>query len=185
MLKYDLGVPDSQAPDKIATVTMTQSTLSLFWQFFIGAIFDTYGRKKPLLLSFFLLALEQFLIPFIHTWDWKILLTLQLPTLMVATSTCPLVPDLIDESSHGMANTLTIAGLDIGQVLASFEMTLNGMYPNALSGHNFYFINGILMSFCFVMIFLGIHDVILRKTNIPEAATTTSEKPKKFKFIVK
>ena len=58
LLKYDLGVPDSDAPDKIATVTMTQSTLSLFWQFFIGAIFDTYGRKKPLLLSFFLLALE-------------------------------------------------------------------------------------------------------------------------------
>ena len=107
------------------------------------------------------------MIPFIHTWDWKILVVLQLPTLMVATSTCPLVPDLIDESSHGMANTLTIAGLDIGQVLASGEMTLNGLYPKVLTGHNFYYINGVLMSICFILILLGLHDVILRKTNVP------------------
>ena len=83
---------------------------------------------------------------------------------------------------------LTIASLDIGQMIASFEMTLNGKWPLLFSGHHIFLINGCLMVVIFIFIYFGIFDVITRKDeNVVEKvlANEPAVPKKKLRFIIR
>lgn len=57
---------------------------------------------------------------------------------LLVTNTCPYIPDLIMENSHGIANTLKVLIVDLANVSASGLLSLNGSYPNTFTSTNIY-----------------------------------------------
>ena len=70
-----------------------------------GVIYDTWGRRLPMIISLFVCIVGQFMFPIISTTSqfyFCSILLIPLPVLLLN----PWIPDLIDEESQGMANMI-------------------------------------------------------------------------------
>ena len=74
----------------------------------IGPAYDAIGRKFPTIILFILTTTGEFLVPFIKSFSpgFVIVSILQVPNTLLGL--IPFVPDLIDESSQGVANMINL-----------------------------------------------------------------------------
>ena len=74
----------------------------------IGPAYDAIGRKIPTILLFILTTSGEYLVPFITSFSpgFVIVSILQVPNTLLGL--IPFVPDLIQESSHGVANMINL-----------------------------------------------------------------------------
>lgn len=104
----------------------------------IGPLYDVFGRKVPVVCAMFIAAISQITIAFSINVFPMYLIGYLLTLPLLVTNTCPYVPDLIMENSHGIANTLKILVIDLANVSASGLLSLNGSFPDTFNSKNIY-----------------------------------------------
>ena len=87
----------------------------------IGMAYDVFGRRKPLLIAYFLTSAGLFMIPWGKgnkmIWSYYLIARFFVVSQNITLS-CPFVPDLVLEQSHGLANCYVLAGKAIGVILS-------------------------------------------------------------------
>ena len=96
--------------DNVATVysniTIATGVLELLLGLSSGLAFDTVGRRLPVFIAFISQSMGICIIPSFDKVGWFVAGRLLIQAGTIAWN-CPLIPDLIMEESHGLANAYT------------------------------------------------------------------------------
>lgn len=110
---------------------------------------------------------------------------------LLVTNTCPYVPDLIMENSHGIANTLKILVVDVANVASSGLLSLNGSYSDVFTSFRIYLGIAVFCSLSGLYVIFNLKDVIKgddfkeRRLTISRASKKPDTKFNQFWFILK
>lgn len=89
----------------LGKIGMWAEVVTLVFYFFLGPIFDTFGRKVPIVLGFLLVALSIALIPMCRSLFPAFLILRTCISLgTVIGMNVPLLPDYVQKESMGLAN---------------------------------------------------------------------------------
>lgn len=131
----------------------------------MGLIYDLYGRKVPLLFFLLLSSVVVFCFPFLEDEvDFYYAIIFVIPLHILASN--PFVPDLIEEESHGVANMLVGNCISLGIVAISILMLFNAEEKEAFTSRNIYFGIAFLLLVTFVIVQVGMKDVIKEKQEV-------------------
>ena len=119
---------------------------------FAGYIYELFGRKITIFLSFFTTALVYLYIPYTAPDFNKLMITrIILGVTMAAPTAHPLIPDYIKSNSRGKAIALNGVGVVLGEVFSMgilFNLTKNMKFEDA-----FKVASGLLFAFSFFFLF--------------------------------
>ena len=98
LFETQLNVPDAQFQEVNGYSGTIQAIGGITMVLFIGVIYDTFGRKIPMIWSIFVCIIGQFMFPFIkNEFEYYVasMFLVPLPILLVN----PWIPDLVQEQS--------------------------------------------------------------------------------------
>ena len=146
----------------------------------IGFIYDIFGRKVPIMIFMLISACGFAQVPFMTSESDLFLFALCLIPLPVIV-TNPFIPDLIDESSHGMANMCRTNIINIGNLTGYGLLLLNATNLAIFSTDVLFSLLTIGIIGSTIMVHFGMKDVIKEGCHTSES---TGEKPS-VKYLVK
>ena len=146
-------------PDTVADIQTIVSPVTLAGEFLIGSFYDTIGRKVPVVLSLIMGGAAEITIAFSKTVNVYLIASL-LEVALIVTHNCPFVPDLIEERSQGVVNTLRTINLRFGAMVADSLLGLNSYNAQIFSPFNIYVGIGVFSILVSFVTACGLKDVI-------------------------
>ena len=127
----------------------------------IGMIYDIFGRKRPLAMSYLLVSIGLFVLINGHdVYPWYLLAKF-FSVFENITAGVPFVPDLLHEESHGMANAVKAMCIAVADVCSTSLLGLSSF--KFFDDIYIFFFVLILNSSVAILIIFGMKDVILEK----------------------
>ena len=85
----------------------------------IGSIYDIYGRKKPLIITYFIASLGLLITPFFKSvYPWY-QISMIFKSLENVTALVPFIPDLLMEESHSIGNAFRMLSALLGTLVST------------------------------------------------------------------
>ena len=101
---------------------------SIFLNLIMGVIYDTKGRKIPIVLFLIISSVAYSSFPFLQNESEFYIGAIFLVALPII-NTNPFVADLIRKESHGFGNMLRSNAINLSNLAAYALLLLNGSYP--------------------------------------------------------
>ena len=138
-----------------------RSGFSIWLNIIIGPAYDTIGRKILTTLMFLTTTIGEASVPFVTTYSpgFIIVSLMQIPNFLLEL--IPFVPDLILESSQGMANMLNLFLKNFAFFLGSYFLALEAHDKVLFSYANLYWIVSGLCFVTTVFVVFGMKEVIV------------------------
>jgi len=132
---------------------------SIFLQCVIGFVYDTHGRKTPIIvfLAISTLALSSF--PFLKNeqeFYYAAVFMMMLPIV----NTNPFVADLILKESHGIGNMLRSNSINLSSLSAYALLMANASYPDLFSNDFIYLCLTSMMLLVTILVIVGMKDIV-------------------------
>ena len=124
----------------------------------LGVGYESFGRKGPVLIAFAMVIFGWFMMPFVHSVTGYYVATILLLCLPVLTFN-PFVPDLIVESSHGLANALRGVCIGIATVVVEFMFMLYKTKKHCFNQNVMFVLIGFLMLGCFLFLRIAMRNI--------------------------
>lgn len=133
---------------------------SIFLNLIVGVIYDTHGRKIPIILflTFTSLSLSSF--PYLKSETEFYIAALFLITLPIV-NTNPFVADLILKESHGIGNMLRSNAINFAHLSAYGLLMLNASYSEYFSSYFIYLCLSLMMLAVTVLAIFGMKDIFI------------------------
>ena len=118
----------------------------------MGFIYDTHGRKTPVVIFLIVSSLAFSSFPFLKNEQEFYLAAVFLMTLPIV-NTNPFVADLICKESHGIGNMLRSNSINLAHLTAYVLLMLNASYPELFSNDFIYYFAAIFAFIAFIIMF--------------------------------
>lgn len=113
------NVPSERIGQVSSDLTIYSLPFSMVSTFFVSYIFEIFGRKITLFMTFFLTSIIYFFVPYTApSLNLLIVLRILIGVTMSAALSHPLIPDYVKASSRGKAVAFAGLGLVIGEVFS-------------------------------------------------------------------
>jgi len=141
----------------------------------IGLMFDSVGRKKPIVIFCIFGAITQFCIPFMSNVYMYYPVMPFLSFLSLAANN-PYIPDLIEEKNQGVANIFRMFFMHISAVLSQVLILLNSTNMACFSSDVIFCFLGVLLLLAAVYVHCSMKDIVIeKKESESEPKTKTKE----------
>lgn len=147
---------------KLGNIDTIAEGVVIIEDFFLGPIFDTFGRRYPVVLGFIVVGVAVGLIPmFTSLFPAYLILRCMISCGLVVSINAPLLPDYIAPKFLGRANAIIQMVICLAYLLAS---TGTLQVSNHVSNQSLvYYTIAITIFILSIVIFFGIKDVIKKK----------------------
>ena len=125
----------------------------------MGFIYDTHGRKTPVVIFLIVSSLAFSSFPFLKNEQEFYLAAVFLMTLPIV-NTNPFVADLICKESHGIGNMLRSNSINLAQLTGYVLLMLNASYSELFSTGFIYFCLTSMMLVVTILVVVGMKDII-------------------------
>jgi hypothetical protein len=144
----------------------------------MGLIYDTFGRKMPILIFLLICVLAEVSFSFLtNEYEFYMATIFLMPLQIIVTN--PFIPDLIEEESHGMGNMLRTNTLGLANISCQGLLLLNATNYALFNSECIYFGLSLLLLTACVLLSVGMKDVV------KENRTQSSEEAVTARFVVK
>jgi MFS family permease len=118
------NVDEKVIGDVIGTINVYGEVCCIFIQFFIGLIFDVFGRKVPIIMGTFLMSVATITLPYFkpNVYPWYTTLFCVAKVCGMFAFTSPLIADYIERESMGLATSYAEIFIHTADLLASTVM---------------------------------------------------------------
>ena len=124
----------------------------------IGSIYDIYGRKKPLIITYFMASMGLFITPFFSSvYPWY-QLSMVLKSIENVTALVPFIPDLLMEESHSIGNAFRILAALLGTLFSTLLLGISS--KGWISDTNIYLVVTALNTLMGFYIIFHMKDII-------------------------
>lgn len=90
------GVPSTKLAEELGTMALWGEVISIILCPFIGLVFDTFGRKLPVIISLIMISFGIAIIPLFHdVYPWFFVARTLVVTSTVVGLDVPLLPDYV------------------------------------------------------------------------------------------
>ena len=118
------NIKEKELPQKLGTIGTYTEVINIILECFLGVIFDTFGRKLPIIIGFFLAALSIGGIPLFKSLFPSYLILRSLISVGICIAgNAPLMPDYVQKESMGLAN-----GYNEVVITCAFIFASSGLY---------------------------------------------------------
>lgn len=147
------NIPSDQIGVINSDLTIYSLPCGMFTTFFISYIFEIFGRKMTIFISYFLTALLYLAIPYTApSIAWLTVIRCLIGVTLAAPFSHPLIPDYVKRTSRGAAVALGGVGMVVGEVLSMgilFNITKNMSFYSA-----FLIASSVVLMFSILFLFI-------------------------------
>ena len=133
---------------------------SIFLNLVMGIIYDTQGRKIPIVFFLVISSVAYSSFPFLH-YENEFYIAAIFMVAIPIINTNPFVADLIMKQCHCFGNCLRSNAINLSNLAAYGLLLLNGNYPKTFSNSYIYFFLIFLMINTTILVMFGMKDVVL------------------------
>jgi MFS family permease len=158
-IQNELDVPVTELQTVSSNATSVVVFGSIFLNIVMGVIYDTIGRKAPIVIFLAITSMAFSSFPFLKNEKEFYLAAVFLIALPII-NTNPFVADLIQKESYGIGNMLRSNSINLSNLTAYVLLMLNASYPDLFCNDFIYLCLTAMLLSVTSLVVVGMKDVV-------------------------